>query len=146
MQIAGRPFDDATVLRVAHAYEQATPWRERRPQLDPDAQFSTTPPALPGPEPVQIDAVTRDRVAIAYRAAGLTLTERQFEMACAAAPYVITRPALPRARLHRRTRQRVPVWELSRHTSFVDEVYGSCIHPSSDVAKSTANTASMMAM
>ena len=90
MQIVGRPFDDATVLRVAHAYEQATPWRERRPQLDPDAQFSTTPPALPGPEPVQIDAVIRDRVAIAYRAAGLTLTERQFEMACAAAPYVIT--------------------------------------------------------
>src|SRR5215469_12633591 len=28
MQIAGRPFDDATVLRVAHAYERATPWRE----------------------------------------------------------------------------------------------------------------------
>ena len=24
---------DATVLRAAHAYEQATPWRERRPNL-----------------------------------------------------------------------------------------------------------------
>src|SRR5215470_11069468 len=41
MQIIGRPFDDATVLRVAHAYERATPWRERRPQLDPAAEFST---------------------------------------------------------------------------------------------------------
>jgi aspartyl-tRNA(Asn)/glutamyl-tRNA(Gln) amidotransferase subunit A len=30
-QIAGKPFDDATVLRVGHAYEQATPWREKRP-------------------------------------------------------------------------------------------------------------------
>ena len=89
MQIAGRPFDDATVLRVAHAYEQATPWRTRRPQLDPDAQFSTTSPPMPDPEPAQIDAVTRDRLAVACRAAGLTLTDRQFAMACAAAPYVI---------------------------------------------------------
>ena len=88
MQIVGRPFGDATVLRVAHAYEQATPWRARRPQLDPNAQFSTTPP-LPDPEPARVDAATRDRVAMACRAAGLTLTDRQFEMACAAAPYVI---------------------------------------------------------
>ncbi len=33
LQIAGRPFDDATVLRVGHAYERATPWRDRRPVL-----------------------------------------------------------------------------------------------------------------
>jgi len=33
MQIAGKPFDEATVLRVAHAYEQGTPWHERRPPL-----------------------------------------------------------------------------------------------------------------
>ncbi|HJU15487.1 MAG TPA: amidase [Stellaceae bacterium] len=32
-QIVGKRFDDATVLRLAHAYEQATPWRARRPQL-----------------------------------------------------------------------------------------------------------------
>jgi aspartyl-tRNA(Asn)/glutamyl-tRNA(Gln) amidotransferase subunit A len=30
-QIIGRPFDEETVLRVAHAYEQATTWRTRRP-------------------------------------------------------------------------------------------------------------------
>jgi len=89
MQVVGRPFDDATVLRVAHAYEKATLWRERRPQLDPHAEFSTTLPPVPDPAPAEIDAATRDRVAIACRAAGLTLSERQFEMACAAAPYVI---------------------------------------------------------
>lgn len=33
MQIAGRPFDEATVLRVAHAYEQASPWHNRIPQV-----------------------------------------------------------------------------------------------------------------
>jgi aspartyl-tRNA(Asn)/glutamyl-tRNA(Gln) amidotransferase subunit A len=31
LQIAGRPFDEATVLRVGHAYEQATEWHRRRP-------------------------------------------------------------------------------------------------------------------
>jgi aspartyl-tRNA(Asn)/glutamyl-tRNA(Gln) amidotransferase subunit A len=33
MQIVGRPFDEATVLRVADAYQRATDWRERRPPL-----------------------------------------------------------------------------------------------------------------
>jgi Asp-tRNA(Asn)/Glu-tRNA(Gln) amidotransferase A subunit family amidase len=33
LQIVGRHFDEATVLRIGHAYERATPWRERRPQL-----------------------------------------------------------------------------------------------------------------
>ena len=32
-QIVGKRFDDATVLRAAHTYEQATEWRNRRPQL-----------------------------------------------------------------------------------------------------------------
>ena len=30
LQIVGRPFDEATVLRLAHAYEQATGWHRRR--------------------------------------------------------------------------------------------------------------------
>jgi aspartyl-tRNA(Asn)/glutamyl-tRNA(Gln) amidotransferase subunit A len=34
LQIAGRRFDEETVLRVAHAYEQATDWHLRRPPLD----------------------------------------------------------------------------------------------------------------
>jgi aspartyl-tRNA(Asn)/glutamyl-tRNA(Gln) amidotransferase subunit A len=33
LQIVGKRFDDATVLRLAYAYEAATPWRSRRPQL-----------------------------------------------------------------------------------------------------------------
>jgi aspartyl-tRNA(Asn)/glutamyl-tRNA(Gln) amidotransferase subunit A len=31
LQIAGHAFDEATVLRVAHAYEQATDWRRKPP-------------------------------------------------------------------------------------------------------------------
>ena len=33
LQLAGRPFDEETVLRAAHAYEQATDWHGRRPPV-----------------------------------------------------------------------------------------------------------------
>ena len=33
LQIVGRLFDDATVLRAGDAYEKATPWRDKRPSL-----------------------------------------------------------------------------------------------------------------
>ena len=33
LQLAGRPFDEETVLKAAHAYEQATEWHKRRPPL-----------------------------------------------------------------------------------------------------------------
>lgn len=33
LQLAGRPFEEATVLRVGHAYEKATSWHARRPAV-----------------------------------------------------------------------------------------------------------------
>jgi aspartyl-tRNA(Asn)/glutamyl-tRNA(Gln) amidotransferase subunit A len=33
MQIIGKHFDEATMLKVAHAYEQATEWHKRKPAL-----------------------------------------------------------------------------------------------------------------
>jgi aspartyl-tRNA(Asn)/glutamyl-tRNA(Gln) amidotransferase subunit A len=33
LQIAGRWWDEATIVQVAHAFEQATPWHARRPPL-----------------------------------------------------------------------------------------------------------------
>ena len=33
LQIIGKAFDEATLLRVAKAYEAATPWRNRKPEL-----------------------------------------------------------------------------------------------------------------
>ncbi|MBW8270092.1 amidase [Caldovatus aquaticus] len=99
MQIAGRPFEEATVLRIAHAYEQATPWRRRRPPLDPDAPFSAALPPVPDPLPAELDAAERDALRILARRAGLVLTERQFAHLCAAAPYAeAMRARLRRAR------------------------------------------------
>ncbi len=34
LQIAGRPFDEPTVLRLGHMYQQATDWHTRAPTLD----------------------------------------------------------------------------------------------------------------
>jgi aspartyl-tRNA(Asn)/glutamyl-tRNA(Gln) amidotransferase subunit A len=33
LQLTGRPFDEATLLRIAEAYERDTNWSERRPEL-----------------------------------------------------------------------------------------------------------------
>ncbi|MDD4873518.1 MAG: Asp-tRNA(Asn)/Glu-tRNA(Gln) amidotransferase subunit GatA [Dehalococcoidales bacterium] len=33
MQVIGRPFDEATVLKVAHAYQQVTDWHKKRAEL-----------------------------------------------------------------------------------------------------------------
>jgi aspartyl-tRNA(Asn)/glutamyl-tRNA(Gln) amidotransferase subunit A len=33
LQVIAKPFDEASMLRVAHAYEQATDWHTRRPEL-----------------------------------------------------------------------------------------------------------------
>src|SRR2546426_383060 len=33
LQLIGKPFDEATVLRAAYAYEQGTEWHTRRPPL-----------------------------------------------------------------------------------------------------------------
>jgi aspartyl-tRNA(Asn)/glutamyl-tRNA(Gln) amidotransferase subunit A len=99
MQIVGRPFEEATVLRIAHAYERATPWRRRRPQLDPKAEFPAALPPGPGPPPVELGQAERDALVVAARRAGLALNERQFAHLCAAAPHVeAMRARLRRAR------------------------------------------------
>jgi aspartyl-tRNA(Asn)/glutamyl-tRNA(Gln) amidotransferase subunit A len=87
LQIVGRPFDEATVLRAAHAYETATSWRRRRPVLDSDAGIPAVLPSAPEPDPVG-DPATREMVLAACRRAGLELGEEEIAMICAAAPYV----------------------------------------------------------
>jgi aspartyl-tRNA(Asn)/glutamyl-tRNA(Gln) amidotransferase subunit A len=33
LQVAGKPFDETTLFRVAYAYEQTTDWHTRRPPI-----------------------------------------------------------------------------------------------------------------
>ena len=87
MQVVGRPFADGTVLRIADAYERATPWRRNRPLLDTAAAPLPLPP-VPDPTPSGLAAPERDAIALIARRAGFRLDERQFELLCAAAPYL----------------------------------------------------------
>ena len=86
MQVVGRPFDEPTVLRVADAYEKATPWRGRRPALegapDPERPAADAPP----PPRVTLDTATQDLVAGLARRAGLELNEPQLAFLYQAAP------------------------------------------------------------
>jgi aspartyl-tRNA(Asn)/glutamyl-tRNA(Gln) amidotransferase subunit A len=43
LQLIGKPFDEATLFRVAGAYEAATEWRARRPDLAPAATDPIAP-------------------------------------------------------------------------------------------------------
>jgi aspartyl-tRNA(Asn)/glutamyl-tRNA(Gln) amidotransferase subunit A len=35
LQLLGKPFGEETILKLAHAYEQSTPWHQERPKLNP---------------------------------------------------------------------------------------------------------------
>src|SRR4029077_4258335 len=52
LQIAGRYFDEATVLRVAAAYEAATTWTERHASLRESAAPEPVPAANPEAETI----------------------------------------------------------------------------------------------
>ena len=90
MQIVGRPFDEATVLQVGHAYEKATTWRGRRPLLEPGQQA----PVLHEPVPEAISAADVDPeirmiVETAIVRAGLKLDDRQRALLYRVAPPVL---------------------------------------------------------
>lgn len=77
MQIVGRPFDEASVLRVGDAYERATSWRARRPQLIPGTPLpALAAPAESMPALDTIDESIRATVDAAIRRAGIDLADR----------------------------------------------------------------------
>jgi aspartyl-tRNA(Asn)/glutamyl-tRNA(Gln) amidotransferase subunit A len=90
MQVLGRPFDDATVLRVGHAYEQATDWHRQHPQLRAGTEAPVlTPPAVLAGTADQTDAATREACAYAAQRAGLKLNDEQFAQLLEGAPYAL---------------------------------------------------------
>jgi aspartyl-tRNA(Asn)/glutamyl-tRNA(Gln) amidotransferase subunit A len=90
MQILGHPFGEPTILRVGHAYEQATEWHTRRPALVPGAEAPavTPPPVLSGTAD-QVDAETRDLCVKAAKRAGLRLDELMLTQLFEGAPYAL---------------------------------------------------------
>jgi aspartyl-tRNA(Asn)/glutamyl-tRNA(Gln) amidotransferase subunit A len=88
IQIAGRPFDDATVLGAGHAYESATPWRGRRPKLEAVRRPEDTIPEFMTPD-IGLDSKTRLFVEEQAQRAGLRLNEAQFALLCEGAPHAL---------------------------------------------------------
>ena len=89
MQIVGRPFEDATVLKAAYAYENATTWHKQRPALVPGIRSEPVYPEAHDETLSQIDPALRQLVQMLAGRAGLSLTEPQLLQLCEAAPYAI---------------------------------------------------------
>ncbi|MGE0700584.1 MAG: amidase [Hyphomicrobiaceae bacterium] len=91
LQIAGRPFEDAKVLRAGHAFERATGLYKRRPSL-----VVGTPPAPLEPRPwvpdtSQVEPAVRARAEAAASAAGLKLPPSIMEELVAVAPFALAK-------------------------------------------------------
>ena len=89
MQIVGRPFDDATVLRVGHAFEQATEWRQRRPDLSHGAEPMPVDAPPMTVDLSHVDEETERRVDLALARLGFDLPERIRDQALEGAPYAM---------------------------------------------------------
>jgi aspartyl-tRNA(Asn)/glutamyl-tRNA(Gln) amidotransferase subunit A len=90
MQILGRPFGEETIVKIGHAYEHATEWHTRRPELVPGASAPevTPPPVLSEPAD-RVDAETRDLCVKAARRAGLQLDDLMLAQLLEGAPYAL---------------------------------------------------------
>ena len=89
MQVIGRPFGEADVLRVGHAYQQATDWHTRHPQLKPGAPQPKLVPKGNEPAAGDLPAATRDFVLQTAERAGLKLNEYQTAILLETAPFAL---------------------------------------------------------
>ena len=89
MQIVGKPFDDANVLGIAHAYEQATGWSRRRAMISPEAKLAPITYNAPAISASAMDRKIVDRCAQAAQSAGLRLNDQHFALLCNAAPRLL---------------------------------------------------------
>jgi aspartyl-tRNA(Asn)/glutamyl-tRNA(Gln) amidotransferase subunit A len=89
MQVIGRPFDEATVLRAGHAYQVATDWHTRHPQLVPGTPQPTVSTAGNEPVAADLDAKTRDFVLRTAERAGFKLNDRQTTILLESAPFAL---------------------------------------------------------
>ena len=89
MQVIGRPFDEVNVLRAGHAYQQATDWHTRHPQLAPGAPQPVLTPQGNEPVAAELDAATRDFVLRTAQRAGLKLNDYQAAILLETAPFAL---------------------------------------------------------
>jgi aspartyl-tRNA(Asn)/glutamyl-tRNA(Gln) amidotransferase subunit A len=93
LQIAGRPFDDARVLRAGHAFERATGLYRRRPALASGAKPVAVEPTPWRPDVARIDATVRAKAEAAAARCGLRLPDEIIEELVAVAPSALAMAA-----------------------------------------------------
>ncbi|HKA41173.1 MAG TPA: amidase [Burkholderiales bacterium] len=90
IQLVAKPFDDANLLGIAYAYEQATNWWSRH---EPPVKNAASPAPIrhepPGDAAAGADARTVSVCEQAARNAGLRLTDSQLAILCRAAPHLL---------------------------------------------------------
>jgi aspartyl-tRNA(Asn)/glutamyl-tRNA(Gln) amidotransferase subunit A len=101
MQIASRPFEDATALAIAHAYECATNWRSHRPGLSADTVKPEIEPRFSDPERPELDPQSIAIAEIAAQRNGFDLDETLFIELCEGLPHALAmarrlNPSFPR--------------------------------------------------
>jgi aspartyl-tRNA(Asn)/glutamyl-tRNA(Gln) amidotransferase subunit A len=89
LQIAGRPHEDNLVLRAGHAYETATGFFKRMPDLRPGAASAALDPKLWRPDTSQVEPAVRGLAENAAMRSGLRLTPEQVEELTAVAPWAV---------------------------------------------------------
>jgi aspartyl-tRNA(Asn)/glutamyl-tRNA(Gln) amidotransferase subunit A len=89
MQIAGRPFEDATLLAIGHAYEQAVRWCDRHPTLVPYAEATPIDVGEEIVAPADLSPELRAQVDAAIRHAGLELDATSLALLLESAPHAI---------------------------------------------------------
>ena len=113
LQLAGRPFDDALVLRAGHAFEQATGHWKRRPALTAGGKPGAIDPKPWVPDTSKVEPAVRARAEMAAGAAGLRLSAALMEELVAVAPWALARAARLR-RDHPRTVEIASVFDMTR--------------------------------
>jgi aspartyl-tRNA(Asn)/glutamyl-tRNA(Gln) amidotransferase subunit A len=89
LQIVGRPFGEATMLRIAHAYEQATEWHKQRPRLASGGKAPEIepPPILSLAEPA--DPALQDLCAKSLKNAGIRFDDQMLAQMLEGAPFAL---------------------------------------------------------
>jgi aspartyl-tRNA(Asn)/glutamyl-tRNA(Gln) amidotransferase subunit A len=89
LQIAGRPHQDALVLRAGYAYEMATGFYQRPPDARPGAAPAALDPKPWRPDTSQVEPAVRVFAENAATRAGLRLAPEHMEELVAVAPWAI---------------------------------------------------------
>ena len=90
MQLVGRPFGETSILRIGHAYERATEWHTRRPQLVPGAAApEVVPPPVLSESAAPVGGELRDLCVEGARRAGVPLDDLMLAQLLEGAPYAL---------------------------------------------------------